>query len=434
MSPATAAAVASCGFLRHQPPASPRPASTKARFLPLRGRRPLRADASPRRLPAAAVRAQRAATPGYLPESEFYKVEAILRPWRVPYVSSGLLQMGIRGVTVSDVRGFGAQGGSTERHEGSEFAEDTFIDKVKMEIVVSKDQVEAVVDKIIEKARTGEIGDGKIFWLRRTGKSCRLRWLNYLRPDVRRGNITPEEQLLILDLHSRWGNRWSKIAQYLPGRTDNEIKNYWRTRVQKHAKQLRCDVNSKQFRDVVRHIWMPRLVERIQADSVAASAAGDVAVAPPVPAVTRSMSSPAGAMYHHHQQIPLAAMAPAASSEAYHHHGCAGGDTSCSEPSQMMVTMSPDDASSTLRSSSLTTEAAAASHLITSPSSGGTAAANDVIHGDVLSGSWSELLATTTTTTTVRDASTAGLPDFDELGDFEDNLWSLEDIWLHQQC
>uniref|UniRef100_A0A0D9WCE9 Nitrogen regulatory protein P-II n=1 Tax=Leersia perrieri TaxID=77586 RepID=A0A0D9WCE9_9ORYZ len=75
----------------------------------------------------------------------------------------GLLQMGIRGVTVSDVRGFGAQGGSTERHEGSEFTEDTFIEKVKMEIVVCKDQVEAVVDKIIEKARTGEIGDGKIF-------------------------------------------------------------------------------------------------------------------------------------------------------------------------------------------------------------------------------------------------------------------------------
>ncbi|KAL0288079.1 UNVERIFIED_CONTAM: Transcription factor [Sesamum calycinum] len=62
--------------------------------------------------------------------------------------------------------------------------------------------------------------------LKRTGKSCRLRWLNYLRPDVRRGNITLEEQLLILELHSRWGNRWSKIAQHLPGRTDNEIKNY----------------------------------------------------------------------------------------------------------------------------------------------------------------------------------------------------------------
>uniref|UniRef100_A0ACD5XJY4 Uncharacterized protein n=1 Tax=Avena sativa TaxID=4498 RepID=A0ACD5XJY4_AVESA len=103
--------------------------------------------------------------------------------------------------------------------------------------------------------------------LRRTGKSCRLRWLNYLRPDVRRGDFTPREQLLILELHFRWGNRWSKIAQELPGRTDNEIKNYWRTRVQKHAKQLNCDVNSDQFRDVMRHVWMPRLLERIQATS-----------------------------------------------------------------------------------------------------------------------------------------------------------------------
>ncbi|KAK4848570.1 hypothetical protein QYF36_014621 [Acer negundo] len=99
----------------------------------------------------------------YFPDSKFYKIEAILRPWRVQQVSSALLKMGIRGVTVSDVRGFGAQGGSTERHGGSEFSEDKFVAKVKIEIVVAKEQVEAVIDKIIVEARTGEIGDGKIF-------------------------------------------------------------------------------------------------------------------------------------------------------------------------------------------------------------------------------------------------------------------------------
>ncbi|URD93151.1 Myb-like DNA-binding domain [Musa troglodytarum] len=96
--------------------------------------------------------------------------------------------------------------------------------------------------------------------LKRTGKSCRLRWLNYLKPDVKRGNLSPEEQLLILELHAKWGNRWSRIAQHLPGRTDNEIKNYWRTRVQKQARQLKVDANSAMFRDAVRCYWMPRLL------------------------------------------------------------------------------------------------------------------------------------------------------------------------------
>ncbi|KNA19608.1 hypothetical protein SOVF_060050 [Spinacia oleracea] len=109
------------------------------------------------------IRAQ--ATSEYVPDTKFYKVEAILRPWRIPMVSAALLKMGIRGVTVSDVRGFGAQGGAAERHAGSEFSEDKFVTKVKMEIVVSKDQVDTVVDLIIKEARTGEIGDGKIFVL-----------------------------------------------------------------------------------------------------------------------------------------------------------------------------------------------------------------------------------------------------------------------------
>ncbi|XP_060180352.1 MYB-like transcription factor EOBI [Lycium barbarum] len=72
--------------------------------------------------------------------------------------------------------------------------------------------------------------------LRRNGKSCRLRWVNYLRPDLKRGQITPQEERIILELHARWGNRWSTIARSLPGRTDNEIKNYWRTHFKKKTK------------------------------------------------------------------------------------------------------------------------------------------------------------------------------------------------------
>lgn len=116
--------------------------------------------------------------------------------------------------------------------------------------------------------------------LRRTGKSCRLRWLNYLKPDVKRGNLTPQEQLLILELHSKWGNRWSKIAQHLPGRTDNEIKNYWRTRVQKQARHLKIDSNSRAFQDVIRCVWMPRLLQKIEGSSSTSSTTSQVSIIP----------------------------------------------------------------------------------------------------------------------------------------------------------
>ncbi|KAK8535323.1 hypothetical protein V6N13_081459 [Hibiscus sabdariffa] len=72
--------------------------------------------------------------------------------------------------------------------------------------------------------------------LKRSGKSCRLRWLNYLRPDIKRGNISHDEEELIIRLHNLLGNRWSLIAGRLPGRTDNEIKNYWNTSLGKKAK------------------------------------------------------------------------------------------------------------------------------------------------------------------------------------------------------
>ncbi|XP_042457950.1 transcription factor MYB102-like [Zingiber officinale] len=77
--------------------------------------------------------------------------------------------------------------------------------------------------------------------LARCGKSCRLRWTNYLRPDIKRGRFSFEEEETIIHLHSMLGNKWSAIAARLPGRTDNEIKNYWNTHIRKRLLKMGID-------------------------------------------------------------------------------------------------------------------------------------------------------------------------------------------------
>ncbi|WOK95208.1 hypothetical protein Cni_G03915 [Canna indica] len=81
----------------------------------------------------------------------------------------------------------------------------------------------------------------KLAGLQRCGKSCRLRWINYLRPDLKRGTFSQQEEDLIVELHAALGNRWSQIAAQLPGRTDNEIKNYWNSCIKKKLRQQGID-------------------------------------------------------------------------------------------------------------------------------------------------------------------------------------------------
>jgi nitrogen regulatory protein PII len=90
------------------------------------------------------------------------KVEAIIRPFKLEDVKIALVNAGIVGMTVSEVRGFGRQKGQVERYRGSEFTVE-FLQKLKLEIVVDDDKVDTVVSAIQDAARTGEIGDGKIF-------------------------------------------------------------------------------------------------------------------------------------------------------------------------------------------------------------------------------------------------------------------------------
>ena len=92
------------------------------------------------------------------------KIEAIIKPFKLDDVREALTELGITGMTVSEVKGFGRQRGHTEVYRGAEYAVD-FLPKVKIEVVLPDDQIERTVEAIIEVARSGKIGDGKIFVL-----------------------------------------------------------------------------------------------------------------------------------------------------------------------------------------------------------------------------------------------------------------------------
>jgi len=92
------------------------------------------------------------------------KIEAIIKPFKLDDVKEALNGIGIKGMTISEVKGYGRQKGHTEIYRGAEYVID-FLPKLKMEIIVSTEQVDQVIDTILEAARTGKIGDGKIFVL-----------------------------------------------------------------------------------------------------------------------------------------------------------------------------------------------------------------------------------------------------------------------------
>ncbi len=90
------------------------------------------------------------------------KIEAIIKPFKLEDVKSALTELGIQGLTITEVKGFGRQKGHTEIYRGSEYAVD-FLPKIKIEIMLADAQVASVVDAIVKSAKTGKIGDGKIF-------------------------------------------------------------------------------------------------------------------------------------------------------------------------------------------------------------------------------------------------------------------------------
>ncbi|KAI7726939.1 hypothetical protein M8C21_008286 [Ambrosia artemisiifolia] len=129
-------------------------------------------------------------------------------------------------------------GGANEPHNSILSTKGTAIPTMKMRKGLwSPEEDEKLMNYMITNGQGCWSDIARNAGLQRCGKSCRLRWINYLRPDLKRGAFSPQEEEVIIHLHSILGNRWSQIAARLPGRTDNEIKNFWNSTVKKRLKK-----------------------------------------------------------------------------------------------------------------------------------------------------------------------------------------------------
>ncbi|OIT21735.1 PREDICTED: transcription factor MYB3-like [Nicotiana attenuata] len=108
----------------------------------------------------------------------------------------------------------------------------------------SKQEDQKLIDYITQHGEGCWRNLPKAAGLLRCGKSCRLRWMNYLRPNLKRGNFSEDEDDLIIRLHALLGNRWSLIAGRLPGRTDSEVKNYWNSHLRRKLIKMGIDPNN----------------------------------------------------------------------------------------------------------------------------------------------------------------------------------------------
>lgn len=208
----------------------------------------------------------------------------------------------------------------------------------------------------------------------------------------------------------------------MPGRTDNEIKNYWRTRVQKHAKQLKCDVNSKQFKDTMRYLWMPRLIERIQAAATATAANTTSTATSATPTATVA----AAATHHLINNNDVGAR----------HLPMASG-VMCNGFGVTHVTQSytPDNSSTAASSDSFGTQVSPVSDLTNDYYN--IQPVNHNPNPDYFQGGYTDSMISPT------GYFNQGLDHFQAMehnnnqwwdtGDTSDNLWNVEDIWLLQQ-